>query len=75
MDKELAVIRLDDVSGKPFAVIVNFAAHPTSLKPEQLLFSAEYPGQLQKAVEETLTVPCIFMQGASGDMSTEKRGQ
>ena len=74
MDKELAVIRLDDMSGKPFAVIVNFAAHPTSLSPSQLLFSAEYPGQMMNAVEAELSTNCIFMQGASGDMSTEKHG-
>ena len=74
LDKELSVIRLDDMSGKPFAVIVNFAAHPTSLPPSQLLFSAEYPGQMMNAVEAELSTNCIFMQGASGDMSTEKQG-
>jgi hypothetical protein len=74
LDKELAVIRIDDMSGKPFAVIVNFAAHPTSLPPSQLLFSAEYPGQLMNAVEADLATNCLFMQGASGDMSTEKHG-
>ena len=74
LDKELAVIRFDDMSGKPFAVIVNFAAHPTSLSPSQLLFSAEYPGQMMNAVESELSTNCLFMQGASGDMSTEKHG-
>ena len=74
MDKELAVIRIDDMSGKPFAVIVNFAAHPTSLPSSQLLFSAEYPGQMMNAVEKDLSTNCIFMQGASGDMSTNKQG-
>jgi neutral ceramidase len=74
MDKELAVIRIDDLSGKPLAVVVNFAAHPTSLAPSQLLFSAEYPGQMMNAVESALSTNCLFMQGASGDMSTEKRG-
>ncbi|HUW59557.1 MAG TPA: hypothetical protein VMZ06_01020 [Candidatus Bathyarchaeia archaeon] len=74
LDKELSVIRIDDMSGKPFAVIVNFAAHPTSLSPSQLLFSAEYPGQMMNAVEAALSTNCLFMQGASGDMSTNKQG-
>lgn len=74
LDKELAVVRLDDLSGKPFVVLVNFAAHPTSLSPAQCLFSAEYPGQMMKAVEAELDTHCMFMQGASGDMSTNKHG-
>ncbi|MCX5770820.1 MAG: hypothetical protein NTZ09_11185 [Candidatus Hydrogenedentes bacterium] len=74
LDKELAVIRIDDMSGKPFAIIVNFAAHPTSLSPEQLLFSAEYPGQMMNSVESEMSTNCMFMQGASGDMSTNKQG-
>jgi len=74
LDKELAVIRLDDTSGKPFVILVNFAAHPTSLSPAQCLFSAEYPGQMMNAVEAGLDTNCVFMQGASGDLSANKHG-
>lgn len=74
LDNELAVVRFDDMSGKPFAILVNFAAHPTSLSPADCLFSAEYPGQLMNAVEAELSTNCMFMQGASGDMSTNKQG-
>jgi hypothetical protein len=73
-DQELAVIRVDDLSGKPIAVVTNFAAHPTSLSPKDLMFSAEYPGQLQNAVEAAMNCPCLFMQGACGDLTTKKGG-
>lgn len=69
VDSELAVVRFDDVSGKPIALIVNFAAHPTMLSAADLRFSAEYPGQMAMEVERNLGAPCVFMQGAAGDLS------
>jgi hypothetical protein len=73
-DPMLAVIRFDDAAGKPIAVIANFAAHPVTMDTMQLKFSPDYPGALQTRVEETMKTNCIFMQGASGDMSTNRGG-
>jgi len=69
LDRELSVVRFDDLSGKPIAILVNFAAHPTMLPPADLRFSAEYPGQMMNAVEAALDTNCFFMQGAQGDLS------
>jgi neutral ceramidase len=69
VDTELGVIRLDDLNGKPIAIVVNYAAHPTMLDAADLRFSAEWPGAMMNAVEEELKTNCVFMQGASGDMS------
>jgi neutral ceramidase len=73
-DPMLAVIRFDDAAGKPIAVIANFAAHPVTIDTMVLKFSADYPGALQTRVETSLETNCVFMQGASGDMSPN-RGQ
>jgi neutral ceramidase len=73
-DPMLAVIRFDDASGKPIAVVTNFAAHPVTMDTMVLKFSPDYPGALQNRVEETLKTNCIFMQGASGDMSSNRGG-
>ncbi len=70
-DSELGVIRFDSVDGKPIAFVVNYAAHPTMLPSSDLRFSAEWPGQMEAAVEQALDAPCVFMQGASGDMSVK----
>ena len=72
VDKELAVIRVDDVSGKPIAIIVNLAAHPTNLDGADLRFSSEYPGQMMNTVEAGMATNCMFMQGAAGDLSCDK---
>jgi neutral ceramidase len=70
VDSRLGVICFDDSEGKPIATIVNYAAHPTMLNAADLRFSADWPGQMMNAVDEALQTNCIFMQGASGDMST-----
>ncbi len=74
-DTELAVIRLDDVAGKPLVTIVNFAAHPTILNGGDLRWSAEYPGVMMNTVEAALNTHCVFMQGASGDLSVQSGPQ
>ncbi len=71
-DPELAVIRIDTLDDKPLAVIVNYAAHPVTLPGDLLKFSRDYPGPLQDRVESVLGTHCVFMQGASGDMSPNR---
>ena len=68
-DPMLAVIRFDDLEGHPIAILVNFAAHPVMTEEKLLEYSADYPGFLKKKVEDKLATKCVFMQGASGDMS------
>jgi hypothetical protein len=69
VDRELAVLRLDDRAGKPIAVLVNFAAHPTMVPGATLKFSADYVGALRAALEKETGATSIFMQGAAGDLS------
>ena len=71
-DPMLGVIRLDDAAGKPIAVIANYAAHPVTMDEKVLKFSPDYPGFLQAKVESALNTNCVFMQGASGDMSPNR---
>jgi hypothetical protein len=76
-DRELAVVRVDDRDGNIIAIAVNFAAHPTMIPAETMSYSADYPGAMKSLVEEQLGGTCLFLQGASGDMSAnpgEHRG-
>ena len=72
VDRELAVMRFDDLSGKAVAVLVNFAAHPTMVPAATLKFSADYVGAMKAAVEKETGAAVIFMQGASGDLSVNE---
>ena len=62
-------MRVEDLDGKPIAHAVNFAAHPTMREGRDLRFSADYPGALAAVVEKDTGVPCLFLQGAAGDLS------
>src|SRR6185369_3121662 len=50
------------------ATIVNYACHPTTLAWENALISPDFPGAMREVVEGTTGVPCLFLQGASGDL-------
>lgn len=71
-DAELAVMRFDDSAGKPRAILVNFAAHPTTIDAAVLKFSADYVGAMKAAIEKQMGAPAVFMQGASGDLSVNQ---
>jgi hypothetical protein len=74
VDRELLVVRVEDRAGKPIAHLVNFAAHPTMLDPSLRKFSADYPGALAALVEKETGAPCLFLQGAAGDLSANRAG-
>jgi hypothetical protein len=69
VDRELVVLRVEDMEGKPIAHAVNFAAHATMTPAEVLKFSADWPGAMAAAIEKETGAPCLFLQGAAGDMS------
>jgi hypothetical protein len=74
VDREFLVLRVDDAEGKPIAHAINFAAHPTSIDEKDLRFSADYPGALAALIEKETGAPCLFLQGAAGDLSTDRMG-
>lgn len=73
-DDTLVVGRLttDATDGRPRSVIatlVNYACHPTTLAWQNTLVSPDYVGLLRETIEnETGGAPCVFLQGASGDL-------
>lgn len=74
VDPVLAVLRIDRESGAPLAILVNWAAHPTTLPPSTLKFSADYAGSLKEIIRKETGAAAIFLQGAAGDLRTERRG-
>jgi hypothetical protein len=70
-DRELTVTRIDKVQGEPLAVLVNFTAHPTFMSGADMLFSADWPGHLQRTLESLIGggVTAMYYNGAEGDQS------
>ncbi len=71
-DRELALLRVDTAEGKPMALVINFAAHPTTIPADTLKFSADYVGALKNAVARDFGGAALFMQGAAGDQSANR---
>ena len=70
IDPTVGVIRVDDATGKPRALIVNYACHAVVLGPDNRLISADYPGYLARRIERELGgALCLFTQGGAGDIN------
>jgi hypothetical protein len=67
-DDTVLVVRVHDADGGLLATIVNYACHPTTLAWQNTLISPDFPGAMRELVERETGVPCIFLQGASGDL-------
>jgi len=69
-DDTVMVGRITRVSdSEVIGTLVNYACHPTSLGWDNKLISPDYVGAMREKVEsETGGVPCLFLQGASGDL-------
>lgn len=75
VDPELTVTRIDTLEGKPLAALVNFTAHPTFMSGEDMLFSGDWPGHLQRTLESLIGggVTAMYYNGAEGDQSPTPR--
>jgi len=67
-DDQVLVCRLSDDRERPVATIVNYVCHPTTLAWENTLISPDYVGAMREVVEQATGAPCMFIQGASGDI-------
>ena len=55
-------------------MLVNYACHPTTLAWQNTLVSPDFVGALREVVEEgTDGAPCLFLQGASGDLAPREQ--
>ena len=69
VDKSVAVVAFNTPAGEPIATLVNLAIHPVILGPENLEYSADYPGAMMAWVEEHGGGQAMFLQGAAGDIN------
>ncbi|MFN8439376.1 MAG: neutral/alkaline non-lysosomal ceramidase N-terminal domain-containing protein [Caldilineaceae bacterium] len=74
IDPDLAILHISDEQGTPFAILLNYACHPTCLQAENRLFSAEYPGIAVRKVAAATKAITLFVTGAIGDVGPVTRG-
>jgi hypothetical protein len=71
-DDTLLVGRASDDSGRTRAVLVNYACHPVSLGGANRLLSPDYIGPMRELIERETGAPCLFLHGASGDLTPRR---
>jgi hypothetical protein len=71
VDPTVSILRVDTLEGLPLAVLVNHACHPVVFGPDNLKFSADFPGVMANTVERALggKAVCFFLQGASATIN------
>lgn len=69
VDDRVTVTRFDDRDGRPIATHVNYGCHPTTLGPNNTLYTADYPGVLCRLVDDAVGGVTIFSTGPQGDVN------
>ena len=70
IDRQVGVLRVDDVAGNPVAVLANFATHPVSQSSKMRMISADFPGKACDIVTLLTHAPCMYLQGACGNINS-----
>jgi neutral ceramidase len=73
VDPTVKVVRFDDLEENPVATIVHYACHPTTMAWQCEHFTPDYPGVVRQVVEREVGGSCLFLQGATGNV-TPRRG-
>jgi hypothetical protein len=68
-DRRIGLLRLEKADGSLLALIANYPMHGTVLGPNNNLISGDAPGIVAEYVEEKLSAPMLYIQGASGNMA------
>jgi hypothetical protein len=71
-DDTVTLARVVSDTGLTLGTVVNYACHPTTLAWENTLVSPDYIGAMREVVERETAAPCLFLQGASGDLGPKE---
>ncbi|MBT3604597.1 MAG: hypothetical protein HN521_16185 [Candidatus Latescibacteria bacterium] len=67
-DDTVVIARVTNLAGKNICNVVNYACHPTTLAWDNTLISPDFVGAMREVVERETDAPCVFAQGACGDL-------
>jgi neutral ceramidase len=74
LDPELGVVKVTGLSGRPVALVWNYAIHGTALGRENFLLSGDLMSEANARLEREIGVPALFVNGAVADVSPRPRG-
>jgi hypothetical protein len=70
-DKEVSVVRIDNASGQPLAILTNWATHGTTGGQENYQITGDWPGAASKFIVDLMggNIVAPVTAGASGDIN------
>jgi neutral ceramidase len=68
-DRQIGLIRVERPNGSIIALVANYSMHGTALGPHNTLISGDAPGEVEAYVEEKLTAPMLYVNGAAGNLA------
>ncbi len=70
VDQSLEIVHLVDEDNKPFVTLLNYSAHPViTMDLDNVVVSADYPGQLCDIMDKNIGGHTMFFMGAAGDVN------
>ena len=74
-DKTVAVLKFEDLSGKPIAFFINYAVHGTIMGSHNLQITGDLPGATSRFVEQHFRdqAVAVWTSGAAGDQNPVSR--
>jgi hypothetical protein len=73
VDTQLRVLEAVDGDGRPMATLINYAAHATVMDGSNLQYSADWPGRVARATEQSLHEPVALTMVADVGRSQPPR--
>jgi neutral ceramidase len=67
LDDRMTILLWRDLSGRNIAGLIHFACHGVAVLSQEI--GADIPGELARKIGELIGAPCLFLQGAAGDVN------
>ena len=62
-------MRVDDLGGRPIAILFSYGCHPVTMGPNSHVVSSDFPGTARKIVEGALGGKSLFLQACGGNIN------
>ena len=67
-DESVPILRVQDLGGKPLAIVFGYACHNTTLRPDMMKIAADFAGYAQDRIEtDNPGATALFVTGCAGD--------
>jgi hypothetical protein len=74
-DESVPIVRVQDTSGKPLAIIFGYACHNTTHRPNMMQIDPDYAGYAQDRIEKEYPgATALFVTGCAGDADPHPYG-